>query len=225
MDSVLNPALEVEPTFFQCLKHRQVWIIWAMSTFSVMIGIITVSVIKTFAFTRPNLNNEKYITEVISISCVFNSLRALWSIFLDHSTYKKVYGSLLILETTLGFTYCFSSKSKYSYAIWIWLNQWCEGGHFTLIPNILNIMYGKYATQIYGCIFSFNSISSLILLFVLRTSMATKYFYLWGLGSCMSCISIVILFTLFKQEKFMVKPNKVEETETAAAEAEEKAEN
>jgi hypothetical protein len=41
----------------------------------------------------------------------------------------------------------------------------------------------------------------------------------------MSCISIVILFTLFKQEKFMVKPNKVEETETAAAEAEEKAEN
>lgn len=150
IDSVLQTPQHqhdiIEPTFMQCLKQRQVWVIWAMSTFSVMIGIITVSVVKTFAISRPNLDHEKYITEVISISCVFNSLRALWSIFLDHSTYKKVYGSLLVIETICGFTYYYSSKSMYSYAIWIWLNQWCEGGHFTLIPNILNIMYGKHAT-------------------------------------------------------------------------------
>ena len=46
--------------------------------------------------------------------------------------------------------------------------------------------------------------------------MDTKYFYLWGLGSCMSCVSIVILFTLFKQEKFEIKPQKQEEADTVA---------
>lgn len=93
-----------------------------MSTFSVMLGIITVSVVKTFALSRSNLDNENYITMVISISCVFNACRGLWSLALDHSTYKKVYGTLVVLETVLGFTYYFSSKSLYTYALWIWLN-------------------------------------------------------------------------------------------------------
>jgi len=36
--------------------------------------------------------------------------------------------------------------SKYSYALWVWLSIWCEGGHFTLVPNVLKIIYGENAT-------------------------------------------------------------------------------
>jgi len=97
------------------------WVIWLMAVLSVMLGLITVDCMKTFALSRDNLNHEAYITEVISLSCIFNAGRAIWSILLDRYSYKKVYGSLLILQTTLGFTYYFSSKSLTSYAIWVWL--------------------------------------------------------------------------------------------------------
>ena len=62
-----------------------------------MVGLITVDVMKTFAITRPNLDHETYITEVVSLSCIFNAGRGVWSVLLDNFSYKKVYGGMLIL--------------------------------------------------------------------------------------------------------------------------------
>lgn len=124
---------------------------------------------------------------------------------LDHSTYKRIYGALIILETSLGLTYYFSSKSKISYAIWIWLNQWCEGGSFTLVPNILKRIYGKHATELYGYLFSFNSTASLILIFVLRTPIKDDYYVLFGIGAVMSITAGLLLFFLMDETPFNVR--------------------
>jgi len=106
-------------------------------------GYYTLDVYKIFGDSKSNLNHDIYLTEVGSVSSVFGSLRFVWSASLDHYSYKKVYGSLLILQIILGMTYSFAAKSETLYAIWICLTIWCEGGHFTLVPNILKIVYGK----------------------------------------------------------------------------------
>lgn len=43
---------------------------------------------KTFGFSRSNLDHEEYLTEVASISCIFGSMRFIWSAFLDKYSYK-----------------------------------------------------------------------------------------------------------------------------------------
>lgn len=172
-----------------------------------MVGLITVDCVKTFAISRPNLDHEEYITEIISISCIFNGGRCVWAFLLDYYSYKKVYGGMLILQTVCGFTYYFSSKSMVSYAIWIWMGQWCEGGHFTIIPNILKIIYGKHATEIYGFVFCYIGISSSIMLGLLHSALGHDYFWFWGLGSCMSLVAMGILFTLFDQTSFAERRN------------------
>lgn len=95
----------------ECLKDKIFWILYFMCFFSVskffshlayplydlVVGLVTVDCFKTFGFSRPNLDHEGYLTWVVSISCIFNAGRSVWSIWLDHYSYKKVYGALLVL--------------------------------------------------------------------------------------------------------------------------------
>lgn len=111
-----------------------------------MFGYVTVDIYVNFGESRPDLNHSAYLTRVASIGCIFNACRGIWSTLLDKFSYKKVYGSLLILQIILAFTYKWSSLNKYTYALWVWLSIWCEGGHFCLVPNVLKIIYGKHAT-------------------------------------------------------------------------------
>ena len=55
------------------------------------------------------------------------------------------------------------------YAAWVCLTIWCEAGHFTIIPNILKIIYGKQATSLYGVIFTYTGICGTMMLFLLDT--------------------------------------------------------
>jgi hypothetical protein len=73
-----------------------------------------------------------------------------------------------------------------------------------MVPNILKIIYGKHATALYGVAFSYTGICSTLLLFLLMTDLGREYIWLWFLGGCLSVISLISLFTLFKQEKFKV---------------------
>ena len=120
------------PTFSECLKSRMFWTIYFMALFSVskfficfnlvlVFGLITNDIYKIFGDSRPNLDHETYLTEVSSICCIFNSLRAVWSTILDHYSYKKVYGVLLVMQIFLGFTFKWSAESMTTYAIWVWM--------------------------------------------------------------------------------------------------------
>lgn len=168
-----------------------------------MFGLVTVDIYKVFGDSRPVLNHETYLTEVSSISCLFNSFRGIWSALLDHYSFKKVYGVLLVLQISLAFTYKWSSETKTTYALWVWLSVWCEGGHFTLFPNILKIIYGKHATRMYGVLYSYCAVTSLLMIYLLQTDLGQAYIWFWVLGGCLSIISLVELNLFFNQEKFV----------------------
>lgn len=73
------------------------WVLYVMSSLSVLCGYYTVDVYKIFGDSRPVLDHEIYLTEVGSFASIFGSLRFIWSAALDHYSYKKVYGTLLVL--------------------------------------------------------------------------------------------------------------------------------
>lgn len=88
------------------------------------------------------MNFDEYLTWVGSLGSVFNSLRFLWSAALDNHSYKLIYGILLMLQMALALTMFVAIQNQVTYLIWICGALFCEGGHFTLVPNILKKIFG-----------------------------------------------------------------------------------
>ena len=55
------------------------------------------------------------------------------------------------------------AESEGLYAVWISLMLFCEGGHFTLVPNVLKKIYGERGTALYGIAFSYTGICSILI--------------------------------------------------------------
>ena len=69
----------------------------------------------------------------------------------DYFPYKLIYGILVSMQIALNFTIMQVAESELFYAIWISLLLLCEGGHFTLAPNVLKKIYGSdQGTALYG---------------------------------------------------------------------------
>lgn len=143
------------------------------------------------------MNHEIYLTEVGSFSCIFGCLRFVWSAALDRYSYKIVYGTLLVIQILLAFTYYFAAKSRVLFALWVWLTIWCEGGHFTLVPNILKIIYGKHATSLYGVVFVYTGLCGTLMIGILRTRLSHEYIIFWMLTGGLSICSLIILQIVF----------------------------
>lgn len=84
-----------------------------------------------------------------------------------------------------------------AYAIWVCLSVLCESGHFTLVMNVLKIIYGKHATQLYGVAFSFIGLASLLMFFLLMTNFGHEYIKFWFLTGSMSVVSLLMLIFFF----------------------------
>lgn len=114
---------------------------------------------------------------------------------------------MLIMQIALCFTMSLIDKNKGTYAVWVSAVLLCEGGHFTLVPNVLKKIYGaENGTQLYGIAFSYSSIAA-ILIVILQTEILTEdpqsyVYFFYACGAC-SVISLILLYTLFKEEKFV----------------------
>ena len=42
--------------------------------------------------------------------------------------------------------------------------MFCEGGHFTLVPNIIKKIYGSKATQLFGIAFTYTGLCSVFMI-------------------------------------------------------------
>lgn len=164
-----------------------------------MFGYYSVDVQKTFGETVPVLNNDKYLTTVGSVAAVFNAIRFIWSAFLDKYSYKKVYGVLLLIQICVALTMKFAIKSKFTYATWICIALFCEGGHFTLVPNILKKIYGEQATGLYGVAITFTGLTSLMMIPLLETALGKDYIIFYLLTACFSTVSLIILTFFFTE--------------------------
>jgi len=59
-------------------------------------------------------------------------------------------------------------QSKLTYAAWICMMMFTEGGHFTIIPNALKELYGDKATEVYGVVFTYTGLSCLLIIFIVQ---------------------------------------------------------
>lgn len=101
-------------------------------------------------------------------------------------------------------SYSLAANSEILYAIWVCLTIWCEGGHFTLIPNVLKIIYAKQAVSVYGVLFTYTGFCGLIMLGLLMTELAHKYIIFWIITAGCSGISLLLLLTMFMQDRFTI---------------------
>ena len=83
---------------------------------------------------------------------------------LDYYPYQKVYGSLVLSQMILMFTIPLVATNRALYATWVSLTLFCEGGHFTLVPNVIRKIYGEQATFLYGIMFFYSGASSLMMI-------------------------------------------------------------
>ena len=139
-----------------------------------------------------------------SISAMFNACRFVWSWATDYLSYKWVYGLLLSLQIIFNLTIRFIAKNEILFGVWICLIVFCEGGHFTLVPNVLKKLFGDNATQLYGIMFTYVSMSGLILLVLTAAIIDKSYqsyetFFLINGG--LSAISLLLLICLFSEGK------------------------
>lgn len=74
------------------------------------------------------------------------------------------------------------------------------------MPNVLKIIYGKHATQMYGYCFSYLGLCSFIMIFLLMTPLGVDYIWFWLMAGGMSVCALGLLLTVFSQDKFVGKP-------------------
>ena len=187
--------------FKMCLRSEQLWIIYLMASLSILFGYYSVDVFKTFGQSVPELSDDRYLTWVGSMAALFNAARFIWSACLDHYSYKEVYGVLLLLQIFLAATMSFAIKSKAFYLSWICLALLCEGGHFTLVPNILKKIFGRQATSLYGVAFSYTGLTSLLMIGLLE-AFAESYLLFYALTAVFSLLSLLLLHRSFSEVPF-----------------------
>ena len=180
----------------QALKTSQFWLLYLMFLISVFQGYYTLNVYKWFGYTEPVLDDDAYLTTIGSIAYVMNAMRFAWSaaLDLDFTTFKLVYGTLLVIQATLGVTIGFAVQGRASYAIWVCLMLFTEGGHFTLIPNVLRLIYGpESAGPIHGAIFSFTGLSNLMMLFIVPSNFGQNYIKVYYFTAFLSAFALTVL--------------------------------
>ena len=103
------------------------------------------------------------------------------------------------------FTIKLVAESEGLYFVWVCVLIFCEGGHFTLLPNVMKKLYGQTTTTLYGFAYSYTGVCSIIILILqnqlLNPDEASSYdafFYACGAASC---TSFILLFT-FKETPF-----------------------
>ena len=95
-------------------------------------------------------------------------------------------------------------QAKSTYAVWICMMLFTEGGHFTIMPNALKKIYGETATGIYGFIFTFTGLSNLLILFVVKSSFGQDYTNVYYLTAALSLVALTVLIFGFTEEKLAV---------------------
>ena len=179
-------------------------LLYIMNAMSIMTGFFAVNNFKTYGQAN-GLTNDDYLAILGSAAAICNSMRFLWSWATDYLPYKFVYSFMLCLQIILNFTIKLVAKSEGWYALWISSMLLCEGGHFTLVPNVLKKIYGEKATQLYGILFSYTgpcAIALILLQNAFLDSQAESYDIFFYINGSISAVSLLMLIFLFSEDKF-----------------------
>lgn len=160
-----------ETSMIRMILSTQFILIYVMNMLSIITGFFAVNNFKKYGQLN-GLDDENYLAWLGSAAAICNAIRFCWSGLTDHFSYKLIYGILLVIQIALDFTIPLVSSNAGLYAIWICLILFCEGGHFTLVPNVLKKIYGDKGTALYGVCFSYTGVCA-ILIIILQTVLLT----------------------------------------------------
>jgi hypothetical protein len=178
---------------------------------TIISGFFVVNQAKNFGVLN-GLNNDRDLSLIASIGALFDVMRFLWSWWLDYTSFKKVFGTLIACQIFLNFTIFVADKTWYSYALWVWMFMFCQGGVLVLMPNIFKRIYGSKAIAVYGFFGSFVSMTSLIQiglneLFLKDTIRSYNAFFI--ANGILSCCAIALLLTQFDEKPYVPKCHRV----------------
>ena len=163
------------------LTHQFLFV-WFMNFFSIFYGYFLVSTFKDFGL--KHIKSDNFLTAVGACASVFGGMRWVWSYFVDRSTYKRVYGILLITQTVLSLTISFTNSNEFLYFVWVCASLFCEGGHFTLLPAVSRKIFGRRASDILGLFLIFpgmaSILSSVLVAYFLKELHYTFFYFLGG---------------------------------------------
>ena len=97
IDNVILSEGQKKLLFWQCIRSKQFWVLYAMQGLSILFAYYVVNVYKLFGEGVPELDNDEYLTLVNSISAIFNALRFVWSGAIDKLPFRYIYGALLLM--------------------------------------------------------------------------------------------------------------------------------
>ena len=137
-------------------------LIFIMNFLSIFSGYFAVNNFKSYGI-KQGLTNENFLAWLGSIAAVCNSIRFVWSFATDYFSYKTVYGLMLVIQIVINFTMPLIAKNAGLFFIWICILLLCEGGHFTLVPNVLKKIFGEKGTVLYGVMFIYTGICSILM--------------------------------------------------------------
>ena len=182
-----------------------------MNLLSVMFGLFLIGSSKKFG--SEYLKDEEFVTLVASIASIIGIFRFLFAIGLDNFSYKKVYSFIIILQIIFAFTLPSDLSqirgfSKSYFLVAVSASQLLEGAHFVLMPTVLAKMFGtEGGMRVFSVGFGFVGVASLVnILFLDLFLEPESQLYIGFNGLCyiygsFSIISLLILLTVFKEEK------------------------
>jgi hypothetical protein len=188
-------------TLAECIYTPQFFQIYCMSLCSIFQGYYALNVYKNFGQTIETLNDDAFLTKVGSAASFLNAIRFLWSASMDQSwgSFKRIYGALLCIQIVLGATMEWAAQNKLTYAAWICLMMFTEGGHFTIIPNALKVLYGDRATEVYGIVFTYTGLSCLLIIFIVQAPFGQNYEQIFKLTALLSTVSLIVLVGFYNE--------------------------
>ena len=142
MNKIMEKERMEAPTNLQMCLTKPFILLYIMNMFSIVSSFFALNNFKKYGQYN-GLTNENYLAWLGSLASIFNALRFLWSSMTDYYSYKMIYTILLCMQIVLNCTVQRTTDSAALYMIWISLMLFCQGGHFTLVPNVLKKIYGS----------------------------------------------------------------------------------
>lgn len=184
------------------LKSKLFWRLVLSSLLSAAGGMYIAGTYKNFGDTR--IENDAFLAVTGSVASVFNgSFRYLWAFYMEKSSFKTSYMTLLFLQMSLFCTLYYVASVKILFLCWVSLIMCCEGGHFSLFVAIHGVMYGKdLGAKIYG-IFFFSFGSSALLSYIVQLYLVNYQAMFWVLAGMTAC-SILNMWGLEPQKAVLL---------------------
>jgi hypothetical protein len=104
-----------------------------MAIMTFFIGNFTLSNYKNFG--ELHGFSEEYLTYLGSAGSLFNGMRFLWSLALDHVRFRYVYSVLIFLNVVFGILIVVFRHNEIMFGVSFCMLMFAEGGHSSLMPN------------------------------------------------------------------------------------------